>query len=353
MFRVVGVAALLAALAGCTATRLSLKTNNQADTLSDIDRQQVLDNLALFAYDLEALPFFAYASQGTASLSNQSGLSVTNLLTSQTQESWQLTPINDPRKLERMRCVYQRVISLHRRQAMRGDCPNCARVLSDFYTGDPDLRIDQRDQGGAVTVDCLDGRKWLAIGCKSCAPTIKRCAVGKYCDVRVWVLPGGSGELSKLTLTVLDYALHDPPAKSNKNVTFHLDQHGELTTAGNSYADVSGQVSADGASDTLVTMPYVTALEHICARNHYGLTVDALRALDPSTLNVPNSQSEFRSRYQISEEDWRQIRELLTKLHKHQIDSPLSPPSPPASSSHHEGAVITELPTPPPDSSGE
>ena len=91
----------------------------------------------------------------------------------------------------------------------------------------------------------------------------------------------GSGpELAKLTLVILDYALHDPPAKPMKSVTFHLSERGELTTSGKSFVDVSGQISADAAKDTLATMPYVVALERICARNPNGLTLAALEAID-------------------------------------------------------------------------
>lgn len=348
MHRVMGVVLTLAVISGCTATRLRQKTDRQAATLADIHQRQVLDNLALFAYDPAALPFFAYASQGTASLSNQSGLSFTSLLTTQTQESWQLTPVNDPRKLELMRCLYQRVVAVHRHQAMPGDCPNCARLFSKFYTGDPDLRVDQSDSGGALTIDCLDGRKWLAIGCEKCAPKRSRCAVGHHCDVRVWVLPGGTDELSKLTLIILDYALHDPPATANKNVTFHLTRQGELTTAANAFADVSGQISADAANDSLMTLPYVTALNHLCAANHAGLTVDALRALDAAQFSDPSYASELRGRYHLSEDEWHQIHELLIKLKSFEVDSPLIAPAhhTPADTTTDGEATLLPAPTP-------
>jgi hypothetical protein len=323
MYRIVGVTAALAILVGCSATQLRQKSRHQVRTLADIYQQQVLDNLALFASDFEALPYFAYATQGTASVNDQMALSLTGVLQHQSQQAWQLTPVNDPRKLELMRCVYQRAIAIHRRQPMQGDCPNCARLFNKFYTGDPDVRVDQHDRGGIVTVDCLDAPKWLGIGCVKCAPKRNLSGVGRHHDARVWVLPGGSGELTKLTLAVLDYALHDPPAKSNKTVTFHLTEQGALTTSDKSFAEVNGQVAGDAASDTLVTLPYLTALEHICARNNQGLTVDLLRAIDPATLSEPEGHLEFRSRYQITAEEWREIRGLLIKLKEHQVDSPL------------------------------
>ena len=53
--------AVAAALAGtgCTHVQLRKNTVNQADTLSEIYQQQVLDNLAMFVYDYYSLPHFA------------------------------------------------------------------------------------------------------------------------------------------------------------------------------------------------------------------------------------------------------------------------------------------------------
>ncbi|HVX10154.1 MAG TPA: hypothetical protein VHC22_03030 [Pirellulales bacterium] len=322
MIRVVGVVATLVAIAGCSAAQLRHKTGRQVRTLADIYQQQVLDNLARFASDQESLPFFAYASQGTTTFSDQMALSLTGVVQYQTQEAWQLTPVNDPRKLELMRCIYQRVIAVHCRRALRADCPNCERLFRNFYTGDPDVRVDQHDHKGIVTIDCLDATNWLAIGCAKCLPEIHGSAVGRHGEVRVWILPGGSDELSKLTLAILDYALHDPPAKGSKTVTFHLTKQGELTTAGNSFADVSGQIAADAGTDSLATLPYITALEHICGRNDYGLTVDALRDVDPEAAGADH-HAELRNRYHLTQQEWEEICRLLARIREHQIDSPI------------------------------
>ena len=46
----------------------------------------------------------------------------------------------------------------------------------------------------------------------------------------MWVLPEGQDQLTKLTLAILDYALHDPPAKRTKEVDYNIDEYGLPTT---------------------------------------------------------------------------------------------------------------------------
>ena len=41
-------------------------------------------------------------------------------------------------------------------------------------------------------------------------------AVGEYCGCYVWVLPEGQDQLTKLTLAILDYAMHEPPVKAQQ-----------------------------------------------------------------------------------------------------------------------------------------
>ncbi|HQU45971.1 MAG TPA: hypothetical protein PK867_24370, partial [Pirellulales bacterium] len=227
MSRLVVVFATLILLAGCMHRQLVKKATHQTSMLADLDQQQVLDNLALFASDLGALPYFAYASQGTASISDQSGLSVTNLLARQSQAQWQLTPVNDPRKLELMRCVYQRVIAMHRLSAMPAECPKCERLLKNFYTGDPEKSIEEGHLD-SVTVDCLDGARWLAFGCKDCAAKRGGACVGRCGDVCVSVLPGRQEALTKLTLIILAFALHEPVAKPRKSAASDSSRHDRL-----------------------------------------------------------------------------------------------------------------------------
>ena len=56
-------------------------------------------------------------------------------------------------------------------------------------------------------------------------------AVGEYCGCYVWVLPEGQDQLTKLTLAILDYALHEPPVKRTKQVDYNIDEYGLPTTS--------------------------------------------------------------------------------------------------------------------------
>ena len=50
--------------AGCTHTQLRWNTVQQSRTLTDIYEQQVLNNLAMFVYDPNSLPFFSFPNAG-------------------------------------------------------------------------------------------------------------------------------------------------------------------------------------------------------------------------------------------------------------------------------------------------
>ena len=244
MARLLTAFAALAVAAGCIHTQLTKNSHGVTESLADVHQQQVLDNLAMFASDLGALPYFAYASQGTASVNDQSGLSATNLLTRQCQEQWQFTSVNDPRKLELMRCVYQRVVALHRSAAIPADCPNCERLLRKFYSGDPEIPVEHAGLD-SVTVDCLTGERWLAMGCGKCAKKRRGSLMGRYGDVWVWVLPGKRDELTKLTLIILDYALHDPASKPKKSAALTSNDHGSLAGTDNRVLNFTGDAQAD------------------------------------------------------------------------------------------------------------
>ena len=70
------------------------------------------------------------------------------------QEAFTVTPVNDPRKLELMRCAYQLAVSSCGRGAVSGTCPDCQTRFNVFYTGDPNGDIRQ-GANGIVTSECL------------------------------------------------------------------------------------------------------------------------------------------------------------------------------------------------------
>ena len=51
----------------------------------------------------------------------------------QSQESWQINPINDSVKLTLMRCVYQRAVAGCFGVCESADCPNCQALFDTCY----------------------------------------------------------------------------------------------------------------------------------------------------------------------------------------------------------------------------
>ena len=105
-------------LTGCTAAALRHETTNVSVSIGDVYQQEVLDNLARFVDNYNAFPSFAYANQGAANVTDEgsfgAGATLTHsssatlsLLGSRTiLDSYTLTPVNDPRKLELIRCAF-------------------------------------------------------------------------------------------------------------------------------------------------------------------------------------------------------------------------------------------------------
>ena len=251
-----------------------------------MQERQVLDNLAMFVCNYNAMPHFSYANQSGAQVTDQAngnasmGWGRVNLFgsTSATgtnnnfpfplllsaigisggaqrsqQEAFTVTPVNDPRKLELMRCAYQLAVSRCGRGAASGTCPDCQTRFNVFYTGDPNGDIRQ-GANGIVTSECLKGNCcWFHVGCKKCWEKHHKCSCyGEYCGVYVWVLPDGRDELTKLTLAILDYALHEPPAKRTKQVDYYIDEYGLPTTSQHSVGKVSAQVAIDETPESLL-----------------------------------------------------------------------------------------------------
>jgi hypothetical protein len=135
------------------------------------------------------------------------------------KHGWTLTPLNDPRKLELMRCAYQKAVSNCANANFGENCPNCPNRMEEFY--DPAHKVGPiLDR---ASYDCLQPGccTWFAYGPKKCVPKCKCKLVGNYCGTYVWLLPGGEDELTKLTLTILDFAMYDFPAARTKEVTMY------------------------------------------------------------------------------------------------------------------------------------
>ncbi len=230
--KVFAILLLYGCTAGCTHVQLRHNSVRQSATVVEIYQQQVLENLAKFVRDPYAMPHFAVASGGLNAVNDnhvsQLGLSWNtfrftgatlggNAARSMSQ-NWTLVPVNDPRKLELMRCAYQQAVrNCH--PTFAADCPDCQKRFNRFYTGDsntfPPLP-GSPDSTGIITSNCLNSG-WFHAGCAKCGEKILRknscCPCGIYCGCAVWVEPGiGTDELTKLTIAILDYALNEPPS---------------------------------------------------------------------------------------------------------------------------------------------
>lgn len=134
---------------GCAHHQLGFITTKQAHTVEDVHTQQVLDNLAKFAHNPHALPHYSFPSSGSsnvdASVDGGAGFFFSpHRLTSwmfdfggsrSIRETYTMTPVNDPRKLELMRCAYQRAISTCCCAGESGCCPDCEKRFNKFYLG--------------------------------------------------------------------------------------------------------------------------------------------------------------------------------------------------------------------------
>lgn len=257
------------AATGCTYMPLRRNTIQQAQSVADLQQQQVMNNLAMFMYDPNALPFFSLPGASLATVTDTtsgsgglnwiargfSGASLGAMASRAQLETYNMLPVTSPTSLSLMRCAYQQVVANCRsssvpdeyKQLVSQNCPNCAKLWNRFYTGDPNTPPtppgDAHDSG-AITNRCLQGRCWLGVGCRKCVPKECPCNyVGHYCGLYVWVLPNGRDELAKLTLAILDYALHEPPAPKERQIVYYVGLNGQPTTHDNAVGQVTQSIS--------------------------------------------------------------------------------------------------------------
>jgi len=249
----------ISTFSGCVHTQLRWNTTHQAKSLTEIYEQQVLDNLAMFVHDPNSLPSFAYPNTGRSDVTdkgsigsdtswNRLGFSAQTLKLSggrDMYQTWGLTPIYDPRRLELMRCAYQHSLVCAGLCTAPASCPNCDRIQRTFYLGDPAESYRSKDEEklglpdelltwttstGRTTPACFQAVRWLHCGDKKSLPKGNLCLKkGHYCGTYVWLCPEGQDELTKLTMTILDYAFSPQapkPSKRVKEVTWFLGTDG-------------------------------------------------------------------------------------------------------------------------------
>jgi hypothetical protein len=212
-----------APLVGGCQTHLSLRDNTlrTAATLTDLNYQQVLNNVARFVANPAAMPSVVVINSGTVTVADQktinanatyaptltfeqqagSGLPILSLLFNPSAsrnltENWSLAPVTDVDNLRRIRCAFQLLV-LHGGETT--DCDQCVQLLLRFYLGETDR------------LDCLIPMDWYHVGCEKDVPKTAF-YVGHFCDTYVWVTPDGLEGLTRFTMTVMELAAGKPHA---------------------------------------------------------------------------------------------------------------------------------------------
>ena len=267
------VCLLLLLTCGCTTVPLRKNSVAEARAVCDMETQEVLDNLAKFVCDPNSMPYFSYPNQNSASVADTGTGQNTTILSfpavtsafqisasRQVTDGFTITPINDPRKLELMRCAYQLAVRSCGRGSVSTTCPDCQTRFRVFYTGDPNGDI-RATANGATTSECLNSDCcWFHVGCKKCVPKPAPCClVGEYCGVYVWVGPEGRDQLTKLTLAILDFAVNNPPTQLTKTVSYSIDAFGLPTTSATAVGTVSATVAISENPESLLNTPQTDA----------------------------------------------------------------------------------------------
>ena len=235
---------MLPAFAGCQ-THLSLRTNTvcSTDTLTDLNYQQVMDNLARFVHNPSSMPSIAIISAGTVTVGDQksingnatyaptlaffqqqgAGMPIVNMLfnpnASRTvTENWSMMPVTDIDNLRRIRCAFQLVVL---NGGQTGNCEECLAMLKRFYLGETDR------------MECEVPTGWFMVGGKKDVPK-DACHVGHHCGTYVWVMPEGVEGLTRFTMNILELAGGKPHAPTQTVVsTYNKDgtlQSKQVTT---------------------------------------------------------------------------------------------------------------------------
>lgn len=221
---------LLISAAGCQAVQLRNRVVKQASTLSDIQYQQVLDNLAMFSHEPASLPHFSLTPTGLVTIqqteSASGGLNwnytffgaaaqfVNHLdkkslgVTAQQQNigQWNTHSVLNPDELGLMRCAYQRAVGY--------GCQECEAQLASFFSHSK-ARLDAIHPG------------WFGVGGKKDVPH-GACHVGRYCKTYVWVMPEAVDTLTQFTLAILDIATTYPARSLDPLVARLLDMERRL-----------------------------------------------------------------------------------------------------------------------------
>lgn len=201
-------------ITSCQHLSLRNHTERQARTLTELQYRQVLDNIALFTINPNALPFYSVAGTGRTSNNyapspagglnwdllnfnngpplfffDKANISMTGTFTS--NEEWDSLSVLNPDALLLMRCVYQKVVGYP-----ACDC-DCEKKLQAYFAGHP-CYLEAMRPG------------WYGVG-RRCHVPKHAAFAGRYGHRYVWVMPDGVDSLTRLSLAILDLATVTAP----------------------------------------------------------------------------------------------------------------------------------------------
>jgi hypothetical protein len=253
--------AVLAGLPGCTVARLRQRTVNQGSSLPELQSQQVLGNLALFAANPAALPWHVNLREGTTQITdsatggalvdaNPPTILQPQLFGSRTAVAqWGMSPVIDPIELQLLRIAYRRAHGspempsvelladlaheLKDQMASNSDLRDESEVFYEVQaatkadertfdarvitTNDPDFVIAPDDPARPLSPLARNVRRkidalqmdlariqpgWFHVGKRRDVPR-SACYVGRNGDCCVWVEADGAESLTDFTLTVM------------------------------------------------------------------------------------------------------------------------------------------------------
>jgi hypothetical protein len=259
--KILAIAIVLASSSGCTVGWLRRGTVNQASTLPELQYQQVLDNLAMFAENPAALPFHVNLREGTTQVTDtvNAGAFVDLGPPTTTQPQvfgsrtvvaqWGMSPVIDRTELRLMRIAYRRAHGsaempdaeslddlaheLKNQIPSNADQRDESELFYEYHSRDSksyselDVRVVSTNDDAVVQAAAaapgdrspltrnvlrqVDGVNrdlarvrpgWFHSGRRRDVPK-DACYVGHYHDRYVWVCPEGREDLTEFTLTML------------------------------------------------------------------------------------------------------------------------------------------------------
>lgn len=259
----VTLSVLVLGLSGCQSARLRQRTINQADTLPEMQFQQVLNNLAQFAVNPATLPWHVNLKEGTSQITDSlsAGAAVDlgpptetlpQLFGSRTVVAqWGMAPVIDASELRLLRIAYRRAFGApdmptpefleelgHELKEQIANNTDLQQETTLFYTYQAAARTELRaveadtittnDDRFCAPVNRAQDRSplarntcrklemiqrqlltirpgWFHVGRKRDVPK-DACYVGRSGDTYAWVCPEGREQLTEFTLTVLKFS---------------------------------------------------------------------------------------------------------------------------------------------------